>query len=315
MTKYTNAVFIDFVPETIKENYLARIKSVFKSVIFVKSTETAFEPKIRGGQAIFVRRAFPIDKKLIDKMPSLKYIGVLSTAHDLIDINYARNKGITVCNLGGYSTESVAEFFFGVILENIRKISEAKQPTLQQEKASKSIIGFELMGKTLGIIGAGRIGTRIGEIGAAFGMRIKYYSRNRNLKLDSLGAAMERLDKVISESNIISLNLALNEQTNGIVDKDKIKLFKSGSIFVCLADINLINLEALIDRLTLGNLTFISDHIPTASLLLEEKLLASKNVISYLPVTTNTREASIARWETFVANIEAFAKGLSVNEV
>ncbi|MEK7071846.1 MAG: NAD(P)-dependent oxidoreductase [Patescibacteria group bacterium] len=92
---------------------------------------------------------------------SLKYIGVLSTAFDAIDVKYARLKNVTVCNLGGYSTEAVAEFFFAVIFERIRDLEMAKQQARNEDYSFNKFMGAELKDRTLGVIGAGKIGSRI----------------------------------------------------------------------------------------------------------------------------------------------------------
>ncbi len=161
-----------------------------------------------------------IDKGIIDAGGvNLKYIGVLATAFDAIDTKYARSKNITVCNLGGYSTEAVSEFFFAALLEQIRALEQSKQQARQEDYSFDKFMGLELKDKVLGVIGAGKIGKRIAEIGLAFGAKVSYFSRVNKPEIDKLGAQKKELDEILKTSDFIALTLALNEETKGIISK------------------------------------------------------------------------------------------------
>lgn len=120
------AVFIDHKKGELKDEVFNRISKYFESVDFVMSDDPQKSEKIKDANAFFVKISTRIDKEVIDVAPQLKYIGVCSTAFDAIDAKYARSKDITVCNLGGYSTEAVSEFFFAALLEQARELERAK---------------------------------------------------------------------------------------------------------------------------------------------------------------------------------------------
>src|SRR5258708_27345969 len=112
---YTKAVFVDFKPDEIEKKYMERITPLFQKIEFVTFGDSFFVPMVKDTEVIFCKISTKIDKEIIDSAPKLKYIGVLSTAFDAIDVKYAQSKGIAVCNLGGYSTEAVAEFVFAAL--------------------------------------------------------------------------------------------------------------------------------------------------------------------------------------------------------
>jgi phosphoglycerate dehydrogenase-like enzyme len=240
---------------------------------------------------------------------------VLSTAFNAIDAQYARTKKIAVCNLGGYSTEAVAEFFFASLFETLRDLERAKQQAREQDFSFNKFMGQELRSKTLGIIGAGKIGSRTAEIGLGLGMKVKYFSRKNRPRLDQRGAQKEKLEDVLSSCDFISLNLALNDDTQGIIHKERVALLKNKCIFINLSPPALIDQEAMIDRAKSGDITFIFDHSDDLSPVLAKKFLETPNCVVYPPVAFRTKEADTARWETFVANIVKFAQGKAQNVV
>src|SRR4030042_3639868 len=122
----TKAVFIDFSKKDIPPQYLARLQKLFKLVVFVTRDDYGFLKAISDAEVILAKIFTKMDKEVISTASKLKYIGVLSTAYDAIDAQYARSKDITVCNLGGYSTEGVAEFFFAALFEAARDLEKAK---------------------------------------------------------------------------------------------------------------------------------------------------------------------------------------------
>lgn len=309
------AVFIDFKETEIEKKYLDRIKKLFKSTVFVQRDDAALLDIVKDSQVIFAKISTKIDKNLIDAAPELKYVGTLSTAFDAVDTKYARSKQIDVCNLGGYSTGAVSEFFFAVLFEHARELEKAKQQARNEDYSFSQLMGYELAGKTLGVIGAGKIGSRIAEIGLGIGMKVLYSSRTVKGDIDRLGAKKSELENVLSESDFISLNLSLNKETEGIINKDKIKLLKKGSVFISLSPPPLIDQDAMAEKASSGDITFIFDHSDDIDAVLAKRFLTTKNCIVYPPAAFRTVEANTARWETFVSNIERFVSGTPQNVV
>ncbi len=312
---YSKAVFIDFKSGEIEKKYFDRISSLFTKTEFIFRDDLKLKDSLKDTEVIFTKFGVNIDKEVIDAAPNLKYIGKLATAFDDIDVKYARSKNITVCNLGGYSTEAVAEFFFAALFERVRDIEKAKLQARSGDYSFNKFMGLELKGRTLGVVGAGKIGSRVAKIGLAMGMKVLYFSREHKEKIDSWGAAKKELDEILSQSDFVSLNLSLNQETQGIINKDKIALLKKGCVFINLAPPSLIDQEAMMKRAGTGDITFIFDHSDDIDAGLAKRFLQAKGCIVYPPVAFRTEEANTTQWETFVSNIENFAKGKPQNVV
>lgn len=307
------AVFIDHKEGELKDEVFKRISKNFDSVDFVMSDDPKKMDIIKDADAFFVKISTKIDKAAIDAAPNLRYIGVCSTAFDAIDAKYARSKGITVCNLGGYSTGAVSEFFFAALLEQARELERAKNQARKEDFGFASFMGKELQGRTLGVVGAGAIGSRIAQIGLGLGMNVIYFSRKNKPTIESMGAQKKELDEVLSQSDFVSLNLSLNSETKGIISKEKMALLKKGCIFISLAPPSLIDEKAMMEATKAGQLTFIFDHSDDSEL--AKEFLATPNCITYPPVAFRTEEADFNRWDAFAGNIERFINNKPQNVV
>lgn len=309
------ALFIDYKKSDVPSEYLQRVTKLFDVNKFISRDDKNLSKELEETEVIFAKISTKIDKQTIDNAPKLKYVGVLSTAFDAIDAKYARKKKISVCNLGGYSTEAVAEFTIATMLEQARTLEQAKNQARKEDYAFNKLMGIELKGRTLGVIGAGKIGGRIAEIGFGFGMNVIYFSRSKKPQLDRKGAKKKTLNKVLSESDFIALALLFNKQTENIINKDAIKHIKKGAIFVNIAPPHLVDSNSIMKKASSGDVTFIFDHSDDISPSLAKKFLKTKNCIVYPPVAFRTEEANTARFDTFASNIEGFVKGKPQNKV
>lgn len=309
------AVFIDYKNGEIASNIFTRLKINFETVDFCQRSDSDVLMKVKDADAFFVKISTTVDKELIDAAPALKYIGVCSTAFDAVDTKYARSKGVSVCNLGGYSTEAVAEFFFASLFETIRDLERAKNQARKEDYSFASFMGRELQNKTLGVIGAGTIGSRIATIGIGIGMKVIYFSRKNKPAIETLGAVKYPLEDIVKNSDFISVNLALNAETKELVSKDKVALIKKGAVLINLAPPPLLDQEAVLKKAASGDLTYIFDHSDDMDPSLVKRFLQIGNCIVYPPVAFRTIEADINRWETFVGNIEHFIKGAPTNVI
>ena len=256
------------------------------------------------------------DREIIDKAPNLKYIGALATGVAKIDVAYAASKGITVTNIPGYSTEAVSELVFAVLLENLREICRAKTESKQARTSEASFSGREIKGKDFGIVGFGRIGSRVAEIAAGFGANVYYWSRSKKPEHEGK-FKYEGLDQLITHCDFVSVNLALNSETEKIFDAKRIAAIKKGSIVVNTAPVELFDLEALNERLAKKDLTFIFDHTDPGDISDQalDRLRKHENCITYPVLGYITQEAKITLQEMFIENIENFLKGSPINRV
>ncbi|MDO8569974.1 MAG: NAD(P)-dependent oxidoreductase [Candidatus Daviesbacteria bacterium] len=147
------------------------------------------------------------------------------------------------------------------------------------------------------------------------GMKVVYFSRVNKPEIEKLGAIKKELDEVLSQSDFVSLNLALNKETEGIISREKINLLKKNAIFINLAPPPLIDQEAMMEKAGSGDIAFIFDHSDDIDSALVKRFLDTKNCIVYPPVAFRTVEANTTRWETFVSNIENFIAGNHQNVV
>ena len=312
---FTKAVFIGFPDNEVPSGVMERLGKLVSAHQLISNSDPNLKATIADAEVIFCRISTTVDKEVIDAAPNLKYIGVLATSFDKIDIEYAKEKGIAVCNLGGYSTEAVAEFTFAVLFEQIRELERAKNQARAGDYSFDKFMCSELKDKTLGVLGAGRIGGRIAEIGLGIGMKVIYFNRSDKPNLDARGAQKKGLDEVLSESDVISVNLALNDQTNRILSREKINLINNGGILINTASTKLIDMEALVDRAEKGEITGIFDHVDLMDPDSASVLLKTPNIIVYPPIAFRTKEADEARWETFISNLEMFSQGHPQNVV
>ena len=257
------------------------------------------------------------DKQMIDKAPNLKYIGALATGVGKIDTNYAASKSIVVTNIPGYSTESVAEFVFAVLLERLRDISRAKIESKQKRTSENNFSGREIKGKKFGVIGLGRIGTRVSHLAKCFGADVLYWSRNRKLQEEKDGIKYAKLSDLLRNCDIISLHLALNKGTENILNQANIKKIKNGAIFINTAPLELLDINTLETRLKNKDITFIFDHTDPGDITDENLAMLRQhdNCITYPVLGYISDEARMAKQDIFTKNIENFLKGAPINLV
>ncbi len=240
-------------------------------------------------------------------LSELKYIGLLATGTGTVDLNYAKEKGITVCNIPGYATESVAEWVFGLILDHLRQLEKAKQTARTGDFSGDGLTATEIKGKKFGIIGLGRIGSRVAQIAQAFGAEVVYWSRN---KKD--GFKYEDLDALIKTCDFVSLHTLTTKDTEEILDVSRVK---SGAIVINVSGMEQVNLPALEKRLSKGDITFILDHPDEMKPEDVKKLAKFPNCIVYPPIGFITAEARVNKQQIFVSNLENFLAGKPANIV
>lgn len=302
---------------SLNADYWKKLDSLADKRISLAKDSPEIKTQLKNTDCLLVNPfAFKVEKEHIDSAPNLRYIGVLSTAYGKVDYDYAATKKIAVCNIPGYSTEAVAEFAFGVILQYIRNLERAKA---QAKKGDYSEITFfstsEIKNKKFGVIGLGRIGSRVAELALAFGADVFYWSRNRNKEFEAKGIKYQDIETILSRSDFISLHLAFNKETELFLNEKRIAKIKSGSLLLNLAPNELIDHNALEKRLAAGDIVYIMDHTDILDPEQAKLLAQYKNCIMYPPIGYTTKEATIEKQNIFIENIESFLKNLPVNKV
>jgi glyoxylate reductase len=195
----------------------------------------------------------PIDKEVINSEPNLKIIASYSVGYDNIDIEAAKKRGIPISNTPGVLTDATAEMAWALLFSVARRIIEADSFTRSGKFNGWSpmlMLGHEVANKTLGIIGAGRIGTAVAKKSKGFEMKVLYFSRNKNRVLEKeLKAKKVDLDELIKESDFISLNVPLTEKTYHLIDEKELKMMKKTAILINTSRGPVVNEKALIKAL------------------------------------------------------------------
>ena len=216
-------------------------------------------------------------RKLINLMPRLKLIATLSTGFDHIDIAYAASKGIQVCNVPTYGENTVAEHTFALILSLSRKLYPSIKRTHEQHRfdTDASLRGFDLKGRTLGVIGCGNIGRHVARIAKGFEMDVLVFDPHPKRELaKSLGFAYTSLPQLLKRADIVTLHVPLLPQTRHLIDKKKIAMMKPGAFLINTARGGLVDTNALLSALSSGRLAGAAlDVLEEESSIKEEKQL------------------------------------------
>lgn len=292
-----------------------KIESMANEIVYVPKDDAKLKRELIDTDCILVNFGTIIGKEEIDAAPELKYIGVMATAFGKIDASYAKKKKIIVSNLKGYSTESVAEFIFAAILENIRGLEEGKVRGRNSNYSEAGISVMELKNRIFGIVGLGTIGQRVAEIGLGFGADVRYWSKKRKHNYEKKGVKYEPLDTLVSKANIISINLAQTSDTEQIFNTKLFKKIKRGTVIINTAPMELVDIDALAQRLKNKDITFILDHSDEMTERDLKNISKYPNCIIYPPMAYISEEAGANKKRIFVENIEGFLKGKPMNVV
>jgi len=313
--KFNKILTIGIDATSLEENYWKGVRDLADKVVSLSKDNPDIEKELSDTDCILTAFGIEVNKKYIDLAPNLKYIGALATAYGKIDIEYAKKKGIPVCNLGGYSTESVAEFVIAAILESIRGLGEAKARPLKGDYSEDGIRAREIKGKIFAVIGLGNIGSRVAEIAQGFGADVRYWSREKKVNFEKRGIKHQELDSLLKEADFISINVAENKETTGLLNGARMQSLKPGAVVINTAPMEIVDLKALRERLVKGDITFIFDHSDQMKETDVRALIKHKNCIVYPPIAYISDEAKRNRQETFVANLKNFLAGKSTNRV
>ncbi|MBG7606456.1 MAG: D-2-hydroxyacid dehydrogenase [Verrucomicrobia bacterium] len=271
---------------------------------------------------IILTNKCPLSREILAQLPNLKFVAVLATGYNIIDTAYCAEKGIPVSNVPIYSTDAVAEFVFSMILDFFKR--PALHSTLSHEGAWESSKDFcfwqnpnfsELAGKTLGVIGFGRIGQRTAELGAAFKMNILGHSRSRSAKT-SFPFEWASITEILEKSDVISLHCPLTPETHGMISESSIAKMKPTAFLVNTARGPLIDEQALADALNSDRIAGAACDVVSAEPIFPgNPLLRAKNLILTPHIAWAAYEARQRLMAITAENIRAFQSGKLIHTV
>jgi len=248
-----------FGVESWEKLHIERMIKELNLNIDYKLYETALNEvdinEIKDAEILNVFIYSEIDKKVIDSLPNLKMIITRSASYDHIDVEYAKQKGIVVSHIPDYGNNTVAEFVFAMILALARKLKPLIEKIHKHEFDRYSLLGMDLMGKTIGLVGAGNIGSHIARIAHGFGMNILAYDKNKREDLvQKYGVKYVGLEDLLREADIISVQLPYNKSTKYLINRFNIKLTKMKAMLINVSRGQVVELEAIVEALKEGRL-------------------------------------------------------------
>lgn len=303
-----------------------------------RGQEAGLPPK-RDFDVISIFTDSQIGSEVVEIMPNLKHIAVRATGFDNVDLAAANARGIQVSNVPSYGENTVAEFAFGLILNLTRKIFQC----VDQIKESGSfevdkLTGFDLAGKTLGVVGVGRIGRHVVKMAKGFDMKVLGFNKTKDEKLAAeLGFSYTSLEDLLEESDIVTLHVPYTKETHHLMGEKEFALMKPGAILVNTSRGAVVDTAALVAALKNGRLggagldvleeegvvkdemEFLrkgrSEEHNLKTILANHVLINMPNVLITPHNAFNSREAFERILNTTVGNIKSFLDGTSVNLV
>lgn len=314
--KLGSSVEFVFFDHALKEDDLLKISDIDGLIIFIYSS---------------------ITKETIDKLPNLKFITTMSTGFDHIDLEACKEKNITVSNVAGYGEISVAEHTFALLLAISRRIIESYERVKQGYFSPENLTGFDLYGKTLGVVGVGSIGTHVIKIAKGFGMNVVGYKRSPDPELEAqLGFKIVDMDTLYKTSDVVSLHVPYTKETHHMINDETVLKMKDGVVILNTSRGLLMDTTALLKHLESKKIGGIGlDVCENEPMLREEKqilskefnkedllcLLEEKMLLNYKNVVVtphnafNSYEALEKILTTTVQNVEGFMKNTPLNVV
>lgn len=260
---------------------------------------------------VFIIANSPLTGEVIRANPKLKFISVAFTGIDHVDLKACEEKGICVKNAQGYCTDAVAELTFAHILALLRNILPC-DGAVRRSETKNGLVGHELRGKTLGIVGTGAIGIRVAQIAGVFGCRVLGYSRSQRQEALNAGVEYVDLETLLRESDIVTLHTPLTEQTKGLIGCEQLACMKPSAILINMARGAVIDNDALAEALNAGKLAGagidVFDMEPPVPQ--GHPLLTAEHVLLTPHVAFATEESMKRRAEITFRNIEEWLMSL-----
>lgn len=286
--------------------------------------------------ALFVNSK--VNKEVLDKLPKLKLITTMSTGFDHIDLKECQKRKIVVCNVPTYGENTVAEHTFALILVLSRKIIDSVERTKQGSFNLAGLRGFDLQGKTLGVVGCGNIGKHVVRMARGFEMKILVFDICQDKKLaQEMGFKYVALDNLLKKSDMVTLHVPYNQHTHHLINQEKISLMKKNAYLINTSRGGVIDTEALVKALKSKKIAGAGlDVLEEECNIIEETQLLKKEFFKTCNLKTlienhlllkfpqviitphnafNTQEALMRIIQTTIKNIKEFKRGRIVNEI
>ena len=275
-----------------------------------------------GNAEIVLTNKTPISRGVLDACPGVRFIAMLATGYNVVDVDYAREKGVPVSNVPVYGTRSVSQFAIALLLEVCHHIGHHSE-TVYTGKWERCIDWcywdyplIELAGKTYGLLGCGNIGIHTAEIAGALGMHVITYDKRQTDAAKALGVEYVELDELFARSDVLGLQMPLLPFNTGIINKENIAKMKDGVIIINNSRGQMVVEQDLADALNSGKVAAAGlDVVSTEPIRGDNPLLKAKNCIITPHMSWGAKESRQRIMDTTVENVRAFLGGAPIHVV
>ena len=314
-------VVLDGYAENPGDLTWSALENLGNLMVYDRTEETKIVERINDAEIVIVNKT-KIDKRVLDACPEIRYIGVLATGYNNIDIEYAKERRILVANVPTYGTFAVGQFAIALLLEVCHRIGHHDRAVHEGRWTNNLDWCFwdypliELSGKTMGIIGFGRIGRTTGLIGKALGMKIISYTRHPRAEDVKEAEFVDKLDDLFAQADVVVLHCPLFPETKEIINKTNIEKMKDGVIIINNSRGGLINEKDLAEALKSGKVYAAGlDVVESEPIGKENPLLTAPNCIITPHISWAAKESRKRLLNIAVENVAAFIAGKAINIV
>jgi glycerate dehydrogenase len=298
-----------------------RLEEIGEVTVYDRTSQEEVLSRIGEAEIVFTNKTV-LSRETFKQAKNIKYVGVLATGYNVVDVEAAKERKIVVTNIPTYGTNAVSQFTFALLLEMCHHVwvhnEEVKRGTWTNcpDFCFWNYPLIELSGKTMGIIGFGRIGQAVANIAVAFGMKVLAYDTYKNEALESPNIKYAELNHIYRNADVISLHVPLFESTRGMINKESISKMKKSAMIINTSRGPLINEQDLAEALNSGAIAGAAvDVVSTEPAKMDNPLLSAKNCIvtphiAWAPIEARERLMNIA-----IDNLEAFLAGKVANQV
>jgi glycerate dehydrogenase len=290
-------------------------------VLYDRTSEDKIFERAEEAEALITNKT-PFTEDILERLSNLKYIGVLATGYNIVDTAAAKKRNIIVTNVPSYSTQSVAQLTFALLLELCHHVQKHSDSVMNSKWADSVDFSFwdfpliELSGKTMGIIGFGNIGKKVADIACAFGMNIVAYSRHQTDQSDRMNFRWAELNEVLAQADIVSIHCPLLQETKGLINAESLKRMKRSAFLLNTSRGPVVVETDLADALNNGIIAGAAIDVlsiePPAK---DNPLFKAKNCLITPHIAWATKEARVRLMDIAVNNLAAFINGNPVNVV
>lgn len=298
-----------------------KLEKIGELTVYDRTPEDEVIERIGNAEIVYTNKT-PLKRETFEKAPNIKWVGVLATGYDVVDVEAAKEKGIPVANIPTYGTTAVAQMTFALLLEMCQHVWEHSEAVKKGEWTECPDFCFwkypliELAGKIMGIIGFGRIGQAVGKIAQAFGMNVLAYDKYQNKALESDTMKYVELYELLEKADVISLHCPLIDSTKGIINKDTIAKMKDGVMIINTSRGSLVIEEDLAEALNKGKVAGAAlDVLVIEPAKNDNPLLTAKNCIITPHISWAPKESRARLMNIAVNNLEQFLAGKPINIV